>query len=155
MRQLLGMGFSFYYLRVPVNLTKYRGGVGIFNTLKSIFQRSRKTFSFINYVNMNSFQNFSLSISFSFFFLFLELKHNSHKISMKIFVWFFFLMVFSLNTSIWLQILLVLLSSAVEINLGPKRTPNASLSIFHWNLNSISAHNYVKTVSLKSVSCVS
>ena len=63
---------------------------------------------------------------------------------MKCFVWFLFLMGFSLNTSFWLQILLVLLSGDVEINPGPKRTPQASLSICHWNLNSISAHSYVK-----------
>ena len=30
-----------------------------------------------------------------------------------------------------------------SINPGPKRTPEESLSIFHWNLNSISAHNYL------------
>ena len=44
----------------------------------------------------------------------------------------------------WLQSLLILLSGDVEINLGPKRTPKAILSIYHWNLNSISAHNYAK-----------
>ena len=43
-----------------------------------------------------------------------------------------------------MQILLVLLSGDVEINPGPKRNPRAKLSICHWNLNSISAHNYVK-----------
>ena len=52
------------------------------------------------------------------------------------FVWFPFLMGFSVNTSFWLQILLVLLSGDVEIN--PKRTLKATLSICHWNLNSIS-----------------
>ena len=38
----------------------------------------------------------------------------------------------------------------VEINPGPKRTPEASLSICHWNLNSISAHNYVKLSLLRA-----
>ena len=57
---------------------------------------------------------------------------------------------FSLSTFFWLQILLVLLSGDVEINPGPKRTPKANLSICHWNLNSISAHNYVKLSRLRA-----
>ena len=57
---------------------------------------------------------------------------------------------FLLNTSLWLQILLVLLSGDVEINPGPKRTLKASLSICHWNLNSISAHNNVKLSHLRA-----
>ena len=56
----------------------------------------------------------------------------------------------SLNSYLWLQILLVLLSSDVEINPGPKRTPKANLSIYHWNLNSTSAHNYVKLSLLRA-----
>ena len=76
-------------------------------------------------------------------FLFLGLKHNGHKISMKFFV------SFSLNTFFWLQSPLVLLSGNIEINLGPKRTPKASLSICCWNLNSIFAHNYTKLFLLR------
>ena len=134
---------------MTVNLIQYRGAVGTFNTRKIIFQRSHKTFSFLNYVNINSFQSYSLSTLILFVFLFLGLKYNSHKISMKYFVWFLFLMGFLLNTPLWLQILLVLLSDDIEINPGPKRTPKASLSICHWNLNSISAHNYAKLSLLR------
>ena len=57
---------------------------------------------------------------------------------------------FSLNTSSWLQILLVLLSDDVEINSRRRHTPKASLSICYWNLNSISAHNYVKLSLLRA-----
>ena len=38
----------------------------------------------------------------------------------------------------------------LEINPGPKRTPKVSLSICHLNLNSISAHNYVKLSLLRA-----
>ena len=58
---------------------------------------------------------------------------------------------FLLNTSFWLQILLVLLSVDVEINLGPICTTKASLSICHWNLNSISAHDYAKLSLLRHI----
>ena len=143
------MWAGFYYLKIPVSLTQFRRTVGTFNTWKSIFQRSHKTFSFLNYVNINSFQSYSLSTFILFVFLFLGLKYNGHKISMKFFVWFLFLTGVSLDTSLWLQILLVLLSGDVEVKPGPKRTPKASLSICHWNLNSISAHNYAKLSLLR------
>ena len=142
------MGASFYYLKIPVNLIQCRGAVGTFNTRMSI--RSCKRFSFLNYVSINSFQSYSLNTFILFVFLFLWLKHNGYKISMKFFVWFLFLMGVSPNTFLWLQILLVLLSGDVEINPGPKRTPKASLSLYHWNLNSTSAHNNVKLSLLKA-----
>ena len=88
------MGASFYYLKMPVNLTQYRRAVGTFKTRKTIFQRNRKTFSFLNYVNINSFQIYSLSTFILFVFVFLGLKYNGHKIFMKFFVWFPFLMGF-------------------------------------------------------------
>ena len=144
------MWASFYYLKMPVNLIQYRGPVGTFNTRKSIFQQSRKRFFFLNYANINSFQSYSLSTFILLVFLFLGLKYNGHKISMKFFVWFLFLTGVSLDTSLWLQILLVLLSGDVEVKPGPKRTPKASLSICHWNLNRISAHNYIKLSLLRA-----
>ena len=144
------MRASFYYLKMPVNLIQYRGTVGTFNTRLSIFQRSRKRFSCLIYVNINSFQSYSLSTFILFVFLFLESKYAGHKISMKFFVSFHFLMGVLLNSSLWLQILLVLLSGDVEINPGPKRTPKANLSVCHWNPNSISAHNYVKLSLLRA-----
>ena len=109
---------------------------------RAYFNEAVKHF-LLNYANISSFQSYSLSTFILFVFLFLGSKYNSHKSSIKFFVWFLFLMVFSQNTTFWLQILLRL-SGDVEINPGPKRTPKANLSICHWNLNSISAQNYVK-----------
>ena len=45
---------------------------------------------------------------------------------------------------LWLYSLLILLSTDVELNPGPKRAFTRNISICHWNLNSISAHNYIK-----------
>ena len=109
------MGASFYYLKIPVNLIQYRGAVGTFNTRMSIFQRSRKRFSFLNYVNINSFQSYSLSTFILFVFLFLGLKYNGHKISMKFFVWFLFLMGVLLKNSLWLKILLAAMSKKIQV----------------------------------------
>ena len=88
----------------------------IFNIRKSIFQRSRKTFFFLNYVNINSFRSYSLSTFILLVFVLLVLKYKCHKTSMKLFSWFLFLICFSLNTSLWLQSLLVLFIGDVEIN---------------------------------------
>ena len=43
-----------------------------------------------------------------------------------------------------------MLSEDVEINPGPKKKDKECLSIFHWNLNSISAYNYSKLFLLNS-----
>ena len=144
------MGASLYYLKMPVNLTQYSGTVGSFSTRKSIFQWSRKTFSSLNYVNINSSQHCPFSTFILLVFLLLGLKHNGHKNSMKLFVLFLFLIGFLLNTYFGLQRLLILLSGDIKINPGPTRTPEANLSICHWNLNSISARNYIKLSLLRA-----
>ena len=144
------MGASLYYLKMPVNLTQYRGTVGAFNNGKSIFQWSRKIFSSLNYENTNSSQHYPFSTFILLVFLLLGLKHNGPKNFMKLFVLFLFLIGFLLNAYFGLQRLLILLSGDVEINPGPTRIPKASLSICHWNLNSISAHNYIKLYLLRA-----
>ena len=49
----------------------------------------------------------------------------------------------------WLDDIVVKLSSDIEENPGPKPSSNQSFSICHWNLNSISAHNYIKVSLLR------
>ena len=83
-------GASFYCLKMPVNLIQYRGSVGTFNTRKSIFQRSRKRYSSLNYVNISSFQSYSPSTFILFVFLFLGLKYDGHKNLYEIFCLFSF-----------------------------------------------------------------
>ena len=38
----------------------------------------------------------------------------------------------------------------IELNPGPKKLRNKSLSVCHWNLNSLTAHNYSKLMQLKA-----
>ena len=45
--------------------------------------------------------------------------------------------------------ILILLSTNVELNPGPKHASTSNISICHWNLNGISAHNYFKLFLLK------
>ena len=51
---------------------------------------------------------------------------------------------------IWLHIHLVKLSGDVEKNTGPKSYSARYLIICHWNLNSITAHNFNKIALLKA-----
>ena len=46
--------------------------------------------------------------------------------------------------------LLILLRADLELNPGPKRASTSNISICHWDLSSISAHNYIKLFLLKS-----
>ena len=50
----------------------------------------------------------------------------------------------------WLYSLLILLSADVELNPVPKRASSSNISICHWNLNSISVHNFTKSFLLKA-----
>ena len=45
---------------------------------------------------------------------------------------------------IWVHALLIRPSGYIKMNPGPKPNPCHSFSICHWNLNSLTAHNYLK-----------
>ena len=45
---------------------------------------------------------------------------------------------------IWLHGLMIKISGDIELNPGSKQKQDQSLSICHWNLNSIPAHNFQK-----------
>ena len=51
---------------------------------------------------------------------------------------------------IWLYLILTKRSGDIEQNPGPKSNSSQSFSICHWNLNSISAHNFIKISLLKT-----
>ena len=55
-----------------------------------------------------------------------------------------------LGVLVWLCSCLIILSADVEVNPGPKNSVSECLSICHWNLNSILAHDYSKLFLLKA-----
>ena len=77
-------------------------------------------------------------------------KSNASKHKKIIFVWTLFSTFVSCNLLRWLYILLITLSGDVELNPGPKLTTAQTLSICHWNLNVICAHNFAKLHFLKA-----
>ena len=50
---------------------------------------------------------------------------------------------------IWLHGLMIKISVGIELNPGPKHKKDQSPSIYHWNLNSIPAHNFQKLALLQ------
>ena len=48
------------------------------------------------------------------------------------------------NVMLWYFFRLLKLSGDVEFNAGPKLDSSQNFSICHWNLNSMSGHNYSK-----------
>ena len=56
----------------------------------------------------------------------------------------------SCNLLYWLYIFLITLSGDVELNPGPKCKAAQTLSICHWNLNSVCAHNFAKLSLLRA-----
>ena len=50
---------------------------------------------------------------------------------------------------IWVHVLLIRQSGDIEMNPGPKPSPSHSFSMCHWNLSSLTAHNYLKVSYLR------
>ena len=77
--------------------------------------------------------------------LFLAIFHSFAKFHSfrvrNILVSFLFLLIWY-DFAAWSWPFLILLSGDIVINPGPKAVSGQSVSIFHWNLNSISAHNH-------------
>ena len=136
---------------MPLNLNQYRGTVGTFNNyyhkLTLSLGHPRQSTFFLNCI-------FPLcKISFLFVLLisvFLTLKSNSYKSTKHFYTLSFLVAIIKMWPLRWLYSLLILLSADVELNPGPKRASASNISICHWNLNSISAHNYTKLFLLKA-----
>ena len=82
--------------------------------------------------------------------VFLTLKSNSYRSTKHFHTLFFLVTIITIWSLPWLYSLLILLSADAELNPGPKRASTSNISICHWNLDSISAHNCIKLFLLKA-----
>ena len=82
--------------------------------------------------------------------VFLTLKSNSYRSTKHFHALSFLVTIITIWSLPWLCSLLLLLSADVELNPGPKPAFTRNISICHWNLNSTSAHNYIKLLLLKA-----
>ena len=86
--------------------------------------------------------------------MFLTLKSNSYRSTKHFYTLSFLVAIITIWSLPWLYSLLILLSSDVELNPRPKRASTSNISICHWNLNSISAHNYTNLFLLKAYNAI-
>ena len=140
------------FLKMPVNAVQYRVTVGIFNNQKLIINL-RSEFPSCSKLPNNLFNYDSNYISLLFYIFliaFLFLKGYVLKISTKLHISIFLLFNILLGVLVWLCSCLIILSGDAEVNPGPKNSGSECLSIFHWNLSSISAHDCSKLFLLKA-----
>ena len=145
-------------LEMPVNLSQYRGSVGIFNNRNFFVQSKVSHFAYLS-DNNNNDNNLAIGplillnkivlvlLLLNLMFVF---KGNSSKHKKIIFIWTLFSTLVSCNLLHWFYILLITLSWDVELNPGPKRNAAQAFSICHWNLDSICAHNFAKLFLLRA-----
>ena len=135
------------FLKMPVNAVQYRVTVGIFNNQKLIINL-RLEFPSCSKLsnNLSNYDPNYISLLFHIFLIaFLFSKGYVLKISTKL-----HFSIFVLFNILWLYSCLIILSGDVEVHPGPKNSVSECLSICHWNLDSISAHDYSKLFLLKA-----
>ena len=81
---------------------------------------------------------------------FLFSKGYVSKISTKLYISIYLLLNILLGVLLWLCDYLIILNTQQEVNSGHKNNFCECLSIRHWNLNSISVHDYSKLCLLKA-----
>ena len=149
-------------LEMPVNRTQYRGSAGLFNNRN--FTSRPKSINFIGHT--------CWSTNYIYFKLYLPI----FPMNLVLFLVFgiavysprcsFYLTLRKTYTSIlvitvallsyyrWFTCNLLLLRDDGELNPGPSQNTAKKLSICHWNLNSIAAHNFANLVLLKAFNSI-
>ena len=85
-----------------------------------------------------------ISLLLRHFSEYLELQSRSKFIIASLNKIIFFTVAVILTNNFWHVLYLIKLSGDIEENPGPKLNSSQILSIYHWNLNSIAAHNFIK-----------
>ena len=136
---------------MPVNINQYRGAVGVFYF--RIRSHCKPNFAYFNDTlrsNLGLIENGSILILLLLFIMKVlwiykqPFKYKSFGYALYNLTIYFYLYY------IWLFIHLRDLSNDIEKNPGPKSYQARKLSICHWNLNSILAHNFIKVFLLRA-----
>ena len=141
---------------MPVNLIQYRGVIGAFNCKKCVCANSSNLISDKLFPKPN-FQCLldllitnSIFLSLLFFCIAMEnVKANVKKIQILSSRAVHSAAVMLLMHHIWFHGIITKINGDMELNPGPKQKQDQSLSICHWNLNSIPAHSFQKLEMLQ------
>ena len=138
---------------MPVNVAQYWGTVGTFFNNLNIEPKIiyiLLTCRFFGKLNRSIiFLIITLLCSITLILSLSSTPLNSFDKKIKTIHWsvlttFLILIVIMYIQFVWIHALLIRQSGDVEMNPGPKPNPCHSFSIFHWNLNSLTAHDYLK-----------
>ena len=141
---------------MPVNWGQYRGTVGTFNNrnIAPKIIRSLLTCRLFHKLNQSMiFLVITLLCSITLILSLSSTLLNSFHAKIKTIHWsflitFLILIVIMFIQFIWVHALLIRQSGDIEMNPGLK--PCHSFSICHWNLNSLTAYNYLKVSLLRA-----
>ena len=144
------VSFSTFVSSMLVNLNQYRGTVGVFNN---------RNIAFCNFYDIRYSQSFRNCIILFFLILFsaylfipleclkssflslLRVTFRTIHTSLSLILCIRILLLYT--NHFWLYKIALKFSGDIEESTGPKPSSNQRFFICHWNLNSISAHNYI------------
>ena len=141
---------------MPVNPERYGGAVGAFNNRfnynnihNSVFDRNPNVSAIASayFAILINFCTFLPVVSSCLIVLFRKNIRTINLLAIKI------LFIYILSTylfHVWLCFILTKQSGDIEQNPGPKPSSCQCFSSCHWNLNSISAHNFIKLSPLRA-----
>ena len=142
---------------MPINLNQHRGAVGMFNNCKNIYCNScniyyskalriYSSFIFFRVIFTCVVYLFSLKVCLmSSSSILLRAKFQISYTYLNTILYFSITLIYV--NHFWLYNIFIRICGEVEENPGPKPSSNQIFSICHWNLNSISAHDYIKLLS--------
>ena len=151
---------SIYLFSMPVSLAHWRGEIGAFYNNKLAFSKISIFYLLLSlpygsiFCRLDLIKVLFLITSFILngimFFHFKKCRNNNLKIGVYLFTTIYLPIISNLLEYLWVASRIISLSGDIEINPGPKSDVlNRCFWIYHWNLNSISAHIFTK-VSLLS-----
>ena len=146
---------------MPVNITQYRGSVGIFSNRNFVFRPKfsnfigRKCWSSNQLYFKMHYPIFPINlVLFLVFVIVLSPRRSFHITPSNTCISMLIITVALIFDDLWFKYNLLLLCGDVELNPGPKQNTAKKFSICHWNLNSIAAHNVAKLVLLKAYNSI-
>ena len=127
-----------------VNLNQYRWTVGVFNNCKLLLKKMHGPSLQRNNLKTHLIEIVIFLIVLSVrYVISLSSVQNIHFLHQSLFHSIYFISILSYIHYVWLYSLAIKLSGDIEENPGPKANSCDCLSICHWNLNSICAHNFI------------
>ena len=138
---------------MTVNLNQYRRSVTVFNNHKLLLKKthgpSLEKIILITHLIQTMTILFVLTVTYV---ISLSFAQNIRFLRRLLFYSFHFINAVSYIHHVWLYSLAIKCSGNIEEDPGPKPNSCEYLSICHWNLNGISAHNFIKLSLLRVTS---